>query len=97
MTWAAYGEEPGAPRPRNGYRDRICQSRAGASRSRAPTSPVFLKPRRMAEKALTAVMQEAYFRATRSVALMQAVNMCRATIKMRAPATIRMRMAPGVG
>jgi transposase-like protein len=51
---------------RNGYRDRICQTRAGTLELRIPKLrkgsyfPGFLEPRRMAEKALTAVIQEAY-------------------------------------
>lgn len=51
---------------RNGYRDRQWQTRAGAIDLKIPKLrqgsyfPPFLEPRRTAEKALTAVIQEAY-------------------------------------
>ena len=76
LTGAAYGEKNGERlAQRNGYRDRDWQTRAGTVGLRIPKLrkgsyfPGFLEPRRMAEKALTAVIQEAYIQgvSTRSV------------------------------
>jgi len=76
LCGAQYGERT-VPREnsRNGYRDRAWETRSGAIDLRIPKLrkgsyfPSFLEPRRTAEKALTAVIQEAYIHgiSTRSV------------------------------
>src|SRR6266478_85842 len=76
LTGAGHGERsPERINHRNGYRDRVWETRAGAVELRIPKLrrssyfPGFLEPRRMAEKALATVIQEAYIQgvSTRSV------------------------------
>src|SRR3984885_3791353 len=76
LTGAGHGEKsPERLVQRKGYRARDWETRAGTVELRIPKLrkgayfPGFLEPRRMAEKALTAVIQEAYIQgiSTRSV------------------------------
>jgi putative transposase len=76
LCGAGYGERSAErANSRNGYRERAWETRAGAIDLKLPKLrsgsyfPGFLEPRRTAEKALTAVIQEAYIQgvSTRSV------------------------------
>ena len=67
LCGAGHGERsPERVNQRNGYRERDWQTRAGTVELRIPKLrkgsyfPAFLEPRRLAEKALTAVVQGAY-------------------------------------
>ncbi len=85
LTGAGHGERSAERiNQRNGYRDRTWETRAGTIELKIPKLrkgsyfPGFLEPRRLAEKALTAVIQEAYIQgvSTRSVDdLVQAMGM----------------------
>src|SRR5580692_300327 len=75
-TGAEYGERTSErSNSRNGYRERLWDTRVGSVDLRIPKLrrgsyfPAFLEPRRTAEKALAAVIQEAYIQgvSTRSV------------------------------
>ena len=63
---AGHGERSEARNSRNGFRDRDWHTRAGTVALRIPKLrsgsyfPPFLEPRRTSEKALAAVIQEAY-------------------------------------
>jgi putative transposase len=76
LPFAVHGDRsPDRINHRNGYRERDWETRAGTVELRIPKLrrgsyfPGFLEPRRMAEKALAAVIQEAYIQgvSTRSV------------------------------
>ncbi len=76
LCGAGYGERSAErANSRNGYRERVWETRAGAIDLKLPKLrtgsyfPSFLEPRRTAEKALAAVIQEAYIQgvSTRSV------------------------------
>ena len=67
LCGAGYGERSAErANSRNGYRERVWETRAGAVDLKLPKLrtgsyfPGFLEPRRTAEKALAAVIQEAY-------------------------------------
>ncbi len=81
LTGAAYGEKsPQRLVQGNGYRYQAWETRAGSVELRIPKPrkgsyfPFILEPRRLAEKALTAVIQGAY---------VQGVSTARSTISSR--------------
>ncbi len=92
-TGAEYGERTAdRSNSRNGYRDRLWETRAGSIDLRIPKLrrgtyfAGFLEPRRTAEKALVAVIQEAYIQgvSTRSVdELVKAMGMTGISIVRR--------------
>lgn len=72
LTGAARGEKsPERLEQRNGYRERDWETRARAAELRIPKLPkgsdfpFFLGPRRLAEKAFTVVIEEAYIQGSR--------------------------------
>ena len=96
LTGAAHGERtPERVNHRNGYRERAWETRAGRIDLRIPKLrqgsyfPSILEPRRTVEKALIAVIQEAYIQgiSTRSVDdLVKAMGM-EASPRARCPAS----------
>ena len=80
LCGALYGERnPERHNSRNGYRERLWETRAGAINLKIPKLrsgsyfPPFLEPRRTAEKALAAVIQEAYIQGVSTRAVDQLV------------------------
>jgi putative transposase len=112
-TGAAHGvRDPARQVQRNGYRERVWDTRAGRIELEIPRLrkgsyfPSFLEPRRTAEKALTAVIQEAYVHgvSTRSVDdLVKAMGASgvskshREAIRRRQARQRRARQPPGRG
>jgi putative transposase len=100
---AAYGERsPDRANSRNGYRERLWETRAGSVDLKIPKLrkgsyfPGFLEPRRTAEKALAAVIQEAYIQgvSTRSVdELVKAMGMGGIPIQLIKP-PLELRIHP---
>ena len=83
LTGAAHGERsPDRLTHRNGYRERSWETRAGTVALKIPKLrkgsyfPGFLEPRRMAEKALTAVVQEAQAMGMSGISKSQVSRLC---------------------
>ena len=101
LTGAAPGERsPQRINHRNGYRDRVWETRAGTVELKIPKLrkgsyfPGFLEPRRMAEKALTAVIGGCRTRWTRGSAQRRWRRPWRATARRRSSTPTRAASSP---